>query len=123
VPPVQLEGSAKVRAMIEEYDRCTSPIAHTADVLQFWESKKMVWPELYELAQIVLAIPATQVSVERLFSALRFILRPQRFNLSSSNVDDITFLNANADLVQEVVKEMLHGKPNESDLTERSMSQ
>ncbi|KAE8744605.1 hypothetical protein FOCC_FOCC008734 [Frankliniella occidentalis] len=102
-------GRAKVRAMIEEYD-LTKPLPLKSDVLKFWESKKLIWPELYEVAMIVLAIPATQVSVERLFSALRSILRPQRFALSSTNVDDIVFLHANADLVREVAQEYLSEK-------------
>jgi len=32
------------------------------------------YPELYILAKIVFAVPSTQVSVERLFSGLKFIL-------------------------------------------------
>ncbi|KAK3928321.1 Zinc finger BED domain-containing protein 4 [Frankliniella fusca] len=105
-PPPTTER-AKIRAMLEKYDRIQS-LPVKSDVLQFWESKKLVWPELYQVALIVLAIPATQVSVERLFSALRYILRPQRFALSGSRLDDIVFLHANADLVREVAREMLN---------------
>ncbi|KAK3917337.1 Zinc finger BED domain-containing protein 4 [Frankliniella fusca] len=115
-----LSGRAKVRAMIEEYDS-TKPLPLKSDVLKFWESKRLIWPELYELAMIVLAIPATQVSVERLFSALRFILRPQRFALSSNNVDDIVFLHANADLVREVAQEYLSEKIAEESEEEEEM--
>ncbi|KAE8742106.1 hypothetical protein FOCC_FOCC012380 [Frankliniella occidentalis] len=102
-----LQGREKVRAMLDEYFATTKPIPTKSDVLQFWEDKKLVWPELYEMAMIVLAIPATQVSVERLFSALRFILRPQRFKLAGDRVDDIVFLHANADLVREAVKKIV----------------
>ncbi len=107
-PPAPLQGREKIKAMLEEYDTTTKPLPLKSDIFKFWEGKKLVWPELYELALIVLAIPATQVCVERLFSALRFILRPQRFNLSSERVDDIVFLHANPDLVREVAAEMLN---------------
>jgi hypothetical protein len=101
--------------MIEEYDQLTDPIPAIINIVQWWESKTLIWPELHELALIVTAIPATQVSVERLFSALRFILRPQRFNLSSQNVDDIVFLHTNADLVREVAEGLLHETGEEQD--------
>ena len=38
--------------------------------IEFWKRNKYNYPELYKLFEIVLAVPATQVSVERLFSAL-----------------------------------------------------
>ncbi|KAE8740411.1 hypothetical protein FOCC_FOCC014072 [Frankliniella occidentalis] len=75
-PPPTISGRAKIRAMLEEYDKVKS-LRVKSDVLKFWESKKLIWTELYEVALIVLAIPATQVSVERLLSALRYTLRPQ----------------------------------------------
>lgn len=57
---------------------------------------------------MVLTIPATQVTVERLFSALTFILRYQRFGLSAKHVDNVTFLHANRDLVKDIVRDLLH---------------
>ncbi|KAK3931203.1 Zinc finger BED domain-containing protein 4 [Frankliniella fusca] len=105
-PAAPVQGREKIRGILDEYDATTKPLPFKSCVLKFWEDKRLVWPELYELAMIVLAIPATQVSVERLFSALRFILRPQRFKLHSDRVDDIVFLHANADLVREVAAEM-----------------
>lgn len=100
-----------LRALLDEHDRNTAPLAATESVFEYWEKKKLICPELYALAMVVLTIPASQVSVERLFSALRFILRPQRFGLSSRHVDDVTFLNANKDVVQSVVKDLLLKKP------------
>lgn len=47
-------------------------------------------PELYQLASIVLAVPAMQVSVERAFSSLKFILAPQRSNISEDTLEDMT---------------------------------
>lgn len=51
-------------------------------VLTFWEENKFTKPELYKLANIVFAIPPTQSSVERAFSALALILTPLRTQLS-----------------------------------------
>lgn len=103
----QSSARATIRALLDEYDRLTDPLPSSADIMKYWQGRKSVSPELYDLAMIVLAIPATQVTVERLFSALRFILRPQRFNLSSENIDHVILLNANKELTREIVKELL----------------
>lgn len=102
---------AALRALLDEHDRSTAPLAATEDVFVYWEKKKLICPELHALAMVVLTIPASQVSVERLFSALRFVLRPQRFGLSGRHVDDVMFLNANKDVVQNVVRDLLLKKP------------
>lgn len=65
------------------------------DVLVYWQNNKDNYPELYKLAEIVLAVPGTQVSVERLFSMLKFILNSLRNRLSSDIINDILFLKAN----------------------------
>ncbi|KYQ47162.1 hypothetical protein ALC60_13794 [Trachymyrmex zeteki] len=64
-------------------------------ILEFWENKKLTMPELYKLSKIILAAPATQVSVERLFSALKFILSLLRSNLSKELVNDILVVRCN----------------------------
>lgn len=65
------------------------------NILTFWEEHKAKMPELYKLAQIVLAVPATQVSVERLFSGLKFILSPLRCNLNKEILEDILIVRSN----------------------------
>ncbi|XP_034243502.1 uncharacterized protein LOC117646569 [Thrips palmi] len=109
---------ALLRALLDEHDRTTVPLSPTENVFQWWHKKQFTSPELYKLALVVLSIPATQVSVERLFSCPRFILRPQRLGLSSSHVDDVAFLHANKDVVKGLLDELLkigsHGQNQES---------
>ena len=52
-------------------------------------------PLLYEASQVVFAVPATQVSVERAFSALKLILQPQRVHLNSKSLQNILFVRFN----------------------------
>uniref|UniRef100_A0A147BD68 Putative hat transposable element n=1 Tax=Ixodes ricinus TaxID=34613 RepID=A0A147BD68_IXORI len=49
-------------------------------------------PELFSLAPVALAVPATQVSVERSISGLKYILSCQRKRLSPDVLDDVLFL-------------------------------
>lgn len=72
----------------------------SANVLQWWESMKTHKNDLYELSQVVLAVPMTQVSVERSFSGLKFILSPYRSNISSALLGDVLLVRANSQFNQ-----------------------
>jgi len=52
------------------------------DVLLYWESKKELHPQLFQLAEVVNGTPMTQVSVERCFSNLKFIVSALRGRLA-----------------------------------------
>ncbi|XP_073841362.1 uncharacterized protein [Musca autumnalis] len=54
--------------------------------IAFWNSQKTI---ISEIANIVQAIPSTQVSVERLFSAMKNILSDQRNRMSATNLEHI----------------------------------
>lgn len=56
------------------------------DVLQYWH-KKTSDAELKKIIDVVLAVPATQVSVERAFSALGIILTKLRTKLSKNTLN------------------------------------
>jgi len=46
-------------------------------------------------AKVVFNAPATQVSVEKLFSGLKFILSPYRSNISSKNLENQLLVGTN----------------------------
>ena len=64
------------------------------DVFKFWWERPET-PVLKEVAMAALSFPVTQVSVERLFSELKFILSDQRASLSEKSVSDIMFVRMN----------------------------
>ncbi|XP_065323654.1 uncharacterized protein LOC135930795 [Gordionus sp. m RMFG-2023] len=59
------------------------------NILTFWEENSLIYPELYTLSRFVMAVPATQVSVERGFSSLKYILSNLRGNLKDDILEDI----------------------------------
>ncbi|XP_062538553.1 zinc finger BED domain-containing protein 4-like [Armigeres subalbatus] len=77
------------------------------DILQYWKKRKFSSPRLYRLAMVVLAAPSTQVTVERLFSQLKYILTDRRMQLYGVSVHDIMILKMNPDLLIEVVETLL----------------
>jgi hypothetical protein len=69
------------------------------DILNYWAVKRLSDDDIGFLAEIVLAVPATQVSVERAFSGLHWVLSPQRTKLSDKHLDDILTIKLNNDLI------------------------
>ena len=66
-----------------------------SNILEFWERKRYLQPELYQLAEVVLAVPMTQVSVESSFSHLKHVVSVLRYSLSASLIEDIILIRCN----------------------------
>jgi bifunctional polynucleotide phosphatase/kinase len=69
------------------------------NVLNFWEEKKTTQPDLYSLAMTVFSVPMTQVTVERLFSALKLVLSDLRNSLKKDNVLNVLNVKMNYDII------------------------
>lgn len=80
---------------IENFEHNHPRIAIHKNLLDFFESKKYKLPALFELAMTVLGVPATQVSVERAFSSLNFILSDKRYNLSPKTLESLLLVRLN----------------------------
>ncbi|XP_055522590.1 uncharacterized protein LOC129716778 [Wyeomyia smithii] len=76
------------------------------DLLKYWEVQKYTNPDLYKIAMIVLSSSATQVSVERGFSALKLMLSDRRMNLSAESVANSLLLKLNPDLLPQITQAM-----------------
>lgn len=65
------------------------------DSINFWKSQVKNYPILAPTALDLVSCPMTEVSVERLFSHLTFILNPLRNRLTGDILQDILFLRVN----------------------------
>lgn len=66
-----------------------------SNILDYWEAHKYTNTNLYKLATLIHGVPATQVSVERAFSALHYVLGYLRYKLSSENLATILLVKLN----------------------------
>lgn len=98
--------------MLDEYLINLVPLYKKENVISYWESKKTLMPDLFDLAMTVLAIPATQCSVERDFSALKYCLNPLRYDLTNNIIDDVMRMHCNSELVGELSDELLFKQTN-----------
>jgi len=58
-----------MREKIEDFGR-VERLTYKAYVINYWKENKIANPELFELAQILMAVPATQVCVLTLLTKL-----------------------------------------------------
>ncbi|CAH2088909.1 unnamed protein product [Euphydryas editha] len=68
-------------------------LAASTNILNYWHSMKIREPQLYLLSNIILATPPTQVSVERLFSSLKFVMNNLRMSLKDEIIDVLVIRN------------------------------
>ncbi|XP_036340492.1 uncharacterized protein LOC118756481 [Rhagoletis pomonella] len=83
-----LEGYSAIESFNESTDT-------KENLAAFWERKKYTHKNLYQLSQVIHATPATQVSVERAFSTLKYIVNDYRSNLSDDLTETILLLRLN----------------------------
>ncbi|XP_060860443.1 uncharacterized protein LOC132937895 [Metopolophium dirhodum] len=91
----QNSTSTVIENLLKTYYLNQKRLSYKINILQFWKSMEDTYPELYILAKIVFAVPSTQVSVERLFSGLKFILSPYRSNITSKNLENQLIVRTN----------------------------
>jgi len=71
------------------------PIESDGDPLAYWKTKRFFYPRIAQLARRYLAIPATSVPCERLFSTAGNIVTQKRNRLSSDTAARLVFLHQN----------------------------
>lgn len=70
-------------------------------VLEYWEENKQN-TILHKLSQLIYAVPPTQTTVERCFSALPLVLSSLRTSISDTNLNNILLIRSNRNLLQEI---------------------
>lgn len=87
------------------------PLKIDASILEYWHTSydQQDSKLLFDVAMAILAIPPTEVAIERDFSRLKLILSDLRTNLSPQTLENILTINLNSDLYLQI---------NENDINE-----
>lgn len=93
--------------LLDEFERKFPLINHETPVLSFWNEHREQFPEIYEVAIILIGIPASQSTIERSFSHFGFVFSCRRCNLASNLLEDILFIRLNKELAYKVFKDDL----------------
>jgi hypothetical protein len=88
----QKQDSTMLTAITElqHHKRLIHTLKKKTDIFQFWHNHTNA--DLSALCLTVLSLPMTQVSVERIFSGLKYILNDQRFRMKKDIIDAIMVL-------------------------------
>ncbi|XP_055906354.1 zinc finger BED domain-containing protein 4-like [Eupeodes corollae] len=89
------ETLTKLYVDIENFDSVYPRLPLDTNILTFFQNLKLKSPNIFEIAMVVLGVPATQVSVERAFSSLSFILSERRYNLNSKTLESLLLVRLN----------------------------
>lgn len=65
------------------------------NIFHFWERKKLQYPEIYNLACVLLSVPATQKSVASTISQVKYILDSGKIKMSYSLFSNVLLIRAN----------------------------
>lgn len=87
------ENSSDMQLELIEYEKLPRLRAEK-QIMEFWENQEK-FPMLKKIAADILSVPVTEVSVERMFSHLSFILNRYRSTLKADLLEDILFLRLN----------------------------
>lgn len=95
-----IPNQMKCYSEIENYRE--SRLEPQTNIMEYWLLRKSEYSHLYNLVKIINAVPASQASVEKTFSALKYILND---NGENSNVDemleDVLLVRLNAHLLSQ----------------------
>lgn len=69
------------------------------------KNKTQFGSELYEISSIIFAVPPTQASVERSFSALKYLFSEYRYNLAEDLLECCLLIHLNPEFYY-MVKEL-----------------
>lgn len=81
--------SVPYRVQLESYRTTIKRHALTVNPLRYWSEEEKSTPNTGALASVVLSLPVTQVSVERVFSCLPIIITDRRNRLSARTVNNL----------------------------------
>ena len=84
---------------VEEFMNERRGMGKEKDVLGWWARQMNRWPMVAAVARHTLCVPATSATSERAFSKTGHIVRAWRASLSDQNIERLTFLSWNADLL------------------------
>lgn len=100
-------GKTDIAEAVNRYEQFVSGtrMKSSESVHGFWEKHKSTFGlELYEIASIIFAIPPTQSSVERYFSALKYLFNDHRYNLAEDLLESCLLVHLNPEIF-EIVKQ------------------
>ncbi|CAF1366193.1 unnamed protein product [Rotaria sordida] len=85
---------------LDEYMNLNVQINEADDILLFWLTQKSKFPTLFSLVQDYYAAPASNTTIERLFSSSKYTVSDKRTSLGAEKINKLLFLKKNLMLLK-----------------------
>jgi len=85
---------------LNEYLELNVQLNEKDDILQFWLQQKLKFPILFSIVQDLYAVPASNTTVERLFSSSKTTVTDKRTRLDAEKINKLLFLQKNLVLLK-----------------------
>jgi hypothetical protein len=110
--PVEDEDPLSIRSPhkeLEQYLSSSTAFEPDDDVLLYWKKHQCTFPSLASIVKTIYNIPASNTTVERLFSTAGNTVSDRRTNLDVEKVSKLLFLNKNLLTLKELdYQQLLH---------------
>ncbi|CAF0927295.1 unnamed protein product [Rotaria sp. Silwood1] len=90
---------------LEEYIALNVRLSENDDILLFWLNHKMKFPTLFNIFQDFYAIPASNTTIERVFSSSKNTITDKRTRLGTEKINKLLFLQKNLNLLKQIAKQ------------------
>ncbi|CAF0739060.1 unnamed protein product [Didymodactylos carnosus] len=102
ISPDELKDEAETKTEFDRYIEDKTKIDKDMNILIYWKNNKSSYPTLAKIAKRILSIPATNTSVERLFSDSGSTITNSRTRLQTSKVNQLLFIRRNLSVLREL---------------------
>ncbi|CAF4027150.1 unnamed protein product [Rotaria sordida] len=100
--PDELQDEKLAKTEFDRYIEDNTKIDKDMNILIYWKNNKSSYPTLAKIAKRILSIPATNTSVERLFSDSGNTITNRRTRLQTSKVNQLLFIRRNLSVLREL---------------------
>jgi hAT family C-terminal dimerisation region len=77
-------------------------MSFSEDVLLYWHMRRYTQPTLFEISQALLAVSASQVTLERAFCALSCVSTAWQNQLEDEKIDDLLVCKLNPEMFDQI---------------------
>ncbi|CAF2058966.1 unnamed protein product [Rotaria magnacalcarata] len=101
--PNKSQDETETKTEFDKYIQDNTKIDKDMNLLIYWKNNESTYPTLAKIAKRILSIPATNTSVERLFSDSGNTITNRRTRLQTSKVNQLLFIRRNLQLLRELL--------------------
>ncbi|CAF3148872.1 unnamed protein product [Rotaria sp. Silwood2] len=99
IPETDFKSTSTSYDELKEYMALDVQLTEDDNILEFWLQQKSKFPVLFSIVQDFYAVPASNTTIERLFSSSKNTITDKRSSLGAEKLNQLLFLQKNLKLL------------------------